>query len=264
MRKGITTIVAAVFYVLLLSNSTGSPVGSAGAPGEQTCGRSGCHGVDPNLGNAELLLDIENMPMTYEADQTYSLTVRLENTETIKNGFQIVALDAENNNAGLWTLTDTDATRERVNNATGRSYVTHTFNGNQQASWEMDWTAPTEDVGEVTFYISALDTNNNSSPSGDDLYTTSSSLSFEMPNALSSVVTGGLEVYPNPASEVVVLNNLPQDVTAIRIYNLTGKVVRSLTTRQEHLNIQDLKAGLHFVQIQTTDRVFTQQFVVQK
>ncbi len=262
MKKGIITLAGGVLFALLVGFSSGGQVQSTGAPDEQTCGNSSCHNVDPNTGSAMLKLELTGTTETYEADATYSLKVSLEDVQAAKNGFQIVALDEANNNAGTWTLTDTDAMKELAGNILAdRKYVTHTSNGNAQAEWSLDWTAPSSDVGAVTFYVSAIDADGNGAKSGDNLYTTSSSLSFATVSGLESLAARQIALYPNPASDYIYIENMPQDVIGFRIYDVQGKLIQQPAFLNK-VDVSQLQEGLYFLQLQTKEELLTKQFLV--
>ncbi len=264
MKKGIITLVGCGLFALLVAFSNGSPAEATGAPDEQTCGNSSCHNVDPNTGDAILKLEIDGTTETYEADATYTLKVLLEDAQSAKNGFQIVALDAENNNAGTWTITDANAMQERDGNTLGdRKYVTHTSNGNRQAEWSLDWTAPSSDVGAITFYISSIDSNDNGTKSGDNLYTISSSLDFSTINSVESFASKRIALYPNPSTDFITIENVASDVLQVRIYNISGQLVRQQALFGQRIDVQTLEAGVYFLQLETKTERIHKQFLVQ-
>jgi hypothetical protein len=61
-----------------------------------------------------------------------------------------------------------------------------------------------------------------------------------------------IDVYPNPASEYLILNNYaPEKVLTVELYNMSGKAVRTLTSSgtQTILNISDLSQGIYFLKL---------------
>lgn len=90
-------------------------------------------------------------------------------------GFELVALDDSNNQAGTITITDTTNTQSSVTG--GKTYVKHTSTGTypgtpNSGTWSFDWT-PNAGYGDVTFYAAGNAANNNGSTSGDLISTTS-------------------------------------------------------------------------------------------
>lgn len=264
MKKGITTLVGCTLFTLLVAFSSGGKAESTGAPDEATCGNSSCHNTSANTGSAMLNLELTGATTTYDADATYTLKVSLADAQAAKNGFQIVALDEGNNNVGAWTITDAASMKE-INGITlsDRKYVTHTGNGNQQSEWSFDWTAPSSDMGAITFYVSSIDANANGTKSGDNLYTTTSTLAFNTVSSLESLKLENIGLYPNPASEQIFLENIPTSITQIRVYDVRGALVQQ-SAYTNMLDVKELKEGLYFLQLQSEKGFSTKQFLVQR
>lgn len=180
-------ILASIFTVLggyLLSSnniyqparafSSGPPAGFTGAPGEFTCAE--CH-VPPDAGTGQITI---TAPQTYVPSQTYPVTVADINADPTRHrwGFQLTALDPGDDKAG--NLQSTDVFTQVLDNqgpGGARQYVEHTAAGtyiNQSggASWTFNWTAPSTDVGPVTFYAAGNHANNDGNTSGDNIYFT--------------------------------------------------------------------------------------------
>lgn len=70
-------------------------------------------------------------------------------------------------------------------------------------------------------------------------------------------------LYPNPASSLIYFS-ATKDVVKMTVYNHTGQVVYESNNRfkNKQLNIEGWDAGLYFLRIQTTDRLFTKTFLV--
>ncbi|MBL7830959.1 MAG: hypothetical protein JNK41_08035, partial [Saprospiraceae bacterium] len=82
-------------YMFMFYNAN-PPDGKTGAPGDGTCGE--CHGGGSFGGNIEII----GLPSTINANEAYNITVRITNTSgnAVKAGFQLIALNGSNNNAG--------------------------------------------------------------------------------------------------------------------------------------------------------------------
>ena len=138
----------------------GSPAGKTGAPGEGNCTQ--CHAgmVNSGLTTSTLTSSGNN---EYVPGNTYNLTLDIQNGST-KNGFQIVVLDSiSNSNAG--NLTITDANNTKLISGNNRSYISHKAPGTSLTHWSFDWTAPSSNVGPITFYYAYNVTNNASNSS---------------------------------------------------------------------------------------------------
>jgi hypothetical protein len=150
--------------------SSGPPPAVTGAPGESDC--QGCHFAEPRTGQFAIL----NAPANYTPGQTYTLQVRHTTNDTTRRrwGFQLTAL-ANNQAAGTFANISGNTQTQTAN---GRNYIQQTLLGSFQnqaniATWSFNWTAPTSNVGPITFYAAGNQANNNGNENGDQIYTTS-------------------------------------------------------------------------------------------
>ena len=200
--------------------SAGPPAGYTHAPGELDC--SDCH-TTPAVSSGTLALGI---PDKYTPGQTYDITVTHASADPtrVRWGFEMTALDSADEKAGAFAPAD-DLTR--VVNGEGpfpaREYVEHTskgtFAGQQNgASWTFKWTAPTEDVGPVTFYLAGNQANGDGNNSGDNIYFTFKSATFQAP-------APDFQLSVSPASRNVLSGtDALYDVTVTPLNGFTGTV----------------------------------------
>ncbi|HQY66012.1 MAG TPA: hypothetical protein PLD38_01920 [Pyrinomonadaceae bacterium] len=147
---------------------SGPPASRTSAPGEQNC--TSCH--NPGTGAGQFSI---TAPASYTPGQTYTIQVRHINADTTRKrwGFELTSLA---NNAMAGTFANIAATTKIIAGS-GRSYIEQTTAGTFQnqlggATWTFNWTAPTTNVGAVTFYAAGIQANNDGSESGDQTYTT--------------------------------------------------------------------------------------------
>ncbi|HEX8189252.1 MAG TPA: CHRD domain-containing protein [Pyrinomonadaceae bacterium] len=163
--------------------SAGPPAGFSHAPGELDC--SDCH-TTPAQSSGTLALGV---PDRYTPGQTYDITVTHASADATRArwGFQMTALDAADQKAGAFAPSDA---LTRVVSGEGpfpaREYIEHTsagtFSGQQNgAGWTFKWTAPPDDVGPVTFYLAGNQANGDGNSSGDNIYFTFKSASYQAP-----------------------------------------------------------------------------------
>jgi hypothetical protein len=172
----LTLLLVVSINTIVFTSSGQPPAGNTGAPGENTCARSGCH--TGNSATATSLIAFDTAPTGgfasgYTPGTSYNLFLNVNalpspSSSTPRNGFEIVALTAGNSQAGTFTLTNTTLTTKST--LTGREYVGHK-NANSTAAWTFRWDAPIAGTGAVTFYVVANMSNNNNSDSGDRIYT---------------------------------------------------------------------------------------------
>jgi len=206
--------------------SSGPPAGFTRAPGELDC--SDCH-TTPAQSSGTLAL---GAPEKYRPGQTYDLTVTHGTADPtrVRWGFQLTALDAADQKAGAFAPAD-DLTR--VISGEGpfpaREYVEHTqkgtFAGQQNgAVWTFRWTAPAEDVGPITFYVSGNQANGDQNSSGDNIYFTFKSAAFEPP-------APDFRLTVTPSSRTVVRGGaaVTYDVTITPLNGFSGGVTLDLS-----------------------------------
>jgi hypothetical protein len=155
-----------VFSDMAHTSSNIPPASRTGAPSEGNC--SGCHSGNLNSGSGDVVFSMEGL--TYVQDSTYSATLQIVDGSKSKFGFQVTALDNNNNMAGSFTVTNPANTAAQSN--LGRGYVSQK-SANTNNTWSFDWTAPSSDIGPVTFFVAGNAANSNNSTSGDNVYTRS-------------------------------------------------------------------------------------------
>lgn len=69
-----------------------------------------------------------------------------------------------------------------------------------------------------------------------------------------------LSIYPNPAKEVIYINNLTSDASAT-VTDVTGKQILSLSHVQNSISVSGLSKGIYFISIKDADGVHTAKFV---
>jgi uncharacterized protein (TIGR03437 family) len=172
------------------------PLSVTGAPGEGTC--VGCHytfgGADgiPDIGAGKV--QITGLPTVYTPGQTYTVTVTVSDAQARRWGFEVTAIDSSGASANAGTFEVIDGVRTLLSNTSvdgkARSYVSHkctncedsgyqvqndgTYPGRTGSNaWTFRWTAPVNSLaGDVTFYATGNAADNQTSPEGDYIYST--------------------------------------------------------------------------------------------
>ncbi|MBU2649428.1 MAG: T9SS type A sorting domain-containing protein [Bacteroidetes bacterium] len=154
--------------MLLLANSSGSPGGKTGSPGDAGANCTQCHSGTPNVVSGWISTNIP--PEGYIAGQTYNISAIGNHPGVVKFGFELTAEDALGSKTGSLLVTDPLQTKFTNN----QKAITHTSDGNTPVGnmkvWNMSWTAPNPGVGNVIFYASFNAANGNGSTSGDVIY----------------------------------------------------------------------------------------------
>ncbi|MFM2385786.1 MAG: hypothetical protein RL660_543 [Bacteroidota bacterium] len=145
----LTLLTAAVLYFSLSSSSGGYPNGSGGCS---------CHGA----ANSATTVSVSGFPSTYNAGQTYTLTLTVSNSTKVEAGFSLLVSGGTLGSAPVGTALN--GTTE-INHSTPQTMVSGT------ASWTFTWTAPTS--GSVTLSVAGNAVNNNNGTGGDQWSTAS-------------------------------------------------------------------------------------------
>jgi PKD repeat protein len=159
-----------------LTYSGGMSAGYTNAPGEANC--TSCHSGSlqtsgTNYNNVSLSGNFTGNG--YIPDSTYTITLTYSQSGKSKFGYQLTCLKSNNTMAGSFSLISGNA-KSSINNTSisggTRSYMNHTSSGNSGSgsnTWIFNWTAPSTNVGPVTFYTIVNSANNNGGNSGDEI-----------------------------------------------------------------------------------------------
>lgn len=152
------------------SYSAGPPDGNTGSPADNgsTCATLCHNSFDVNSGSAGFSI---TAPSTYTPGEEVTITVSFTNSSGVKHGFQLSALDANNEHVGLFNNVD-----NKTQTSEG-DYISHTSSGSNDSSWSVVWRAPSSAADDpVTFYAAGNEADGNSTNKGDYIYTTTASL----------------------------------------------------------------------------------------
>jgi hypothetical protein len=136
-----------------------------------------CHWENP-LNEPAGRLTIDGIPKTYTPGEQYLITVTVARPGLGRGGFQLSAREDRGDvgtGANAGTLAPVDKTTQTVTATV--TYIQHTRDGSAvvtpgTARWQMRWTAPETRV-PVIFHAAANAANDDASPLGDFVYTTS-------------------------------------------------------------------------------------------
>lgn len=257
-------------------NSNSAPASSSGAPDEKDCSTAGCHATyAANSGPGSITVQIEGAPQQYVPGKTYTISVEVNQPNINRFGFQLLALNQANDNAG--TLSPIDYTSNQVVSGYGdfasRKYITYTYKSTEAITpgtgkWYFKWTAPTTSQGKITFYAAGIAADNNGNDAGD--YTYTKSISLEAPPAYNF----SLSVFPNPINSNTQLYYSVSEESNVRIelLNALGQnesilVEESLMPGKYSLPLVaqvQLAEGLHFVRFIANNKTIVKKIIINK
>lgn len=225
-------------------SSNSAPASSSGAPGETNCTTSGCHDTyKVNSGSGISSINFESGITSYKPGQTYTITVGVSQSNLMRFGFELVALNKGQNNSG--TLTAIDPSRNQIikgyGNFSARRYITYTYMSTNAVNpgygeWTFKWTAPTTDEGDINFYLATIAADNNGNDAGDYCYTRSTILSSEKTSVPSQEFS--IKVFPNPARDVVNL-----EYTLAQNSNVKIELTNSIGENMQELDLGMQSSG---------------------
>lgn len=208
--------------------SAGPPAGYTRAPGEEPDACRECHlPQDAGTGNISI-----NAPQNYVPGQTYQISVVHTNNDATRKrwGFQLTALDDTNQRAGTLAPLAGGLTQVLDNQGPfpARQYIEHTSLGNFDgqtggATWTFNWTAPSTDVGPVTFYAAGNHANGNGNSDGDHIY-------FGFTTIAPAAAAGDFSLNITPATQTILPGaSGAYTVTVTPSNNFTGTINLSVT-----------------------------------
>ncbi len=80
------------------------------------------------------------------------------------------------------------------------------------------------------------------------------------PTAIDDVLSAEVTLYPNPASSVVYLSKAANEV---RVYNISGQMVKSKIGRVESINVDDLQKGLYLFKLSSEKGIAVQKLFIE-
>jgi hypothetical protein len=250
-----------------MQDRSGSPFAITQGP---TC--AACH----NNGsfNPGLTIDVleDGSPIDeYVPGQTYTIryTIEANAGSPSKFGVQSVILtDNDDSNAG--TFGDAPS-GTRVATIDTRKYFEHAT-GSAENTFEIEWTAPEDEAGDVTIFAAGVAANGNGTNGGDN----GTAATLALAQSLNVSTFAGPELlpikvntFPNPVADRL---NLRLDSQVAGFYdfevlNLQGK--RIWRTREQIMRgennisayVSDFPSGIYLVKISDGDNIFTDKFI---
>jgi hypothetical protein len=121
--------------------------------------------------------------------------------------------------------------------APGKKYIARIYAKNDSGYWKR---IPPADLNSVTFTVKPV-----------------------VPSAISSAGTSASSIFPNPATDVVTIENASA-ITGIKVYSVTGSLVLYQSVSDVSsvtLNVASLPAGTYIVRVATAAGITVQRFI---
>lgn len=286
-KTTLTALAIFCFFFMVLVNpdfvyteTTTPSTGNTGAPGEQSCNQAGCHvGNNVNLDMSKLTLSSVSPDITsgYAPNTLYNLYINLS-SGTSAYGFEITALDANNNAAG--TFSKTDLTKTELTTANNRQYISHKA-ANSKNAWAFRWQAPATDIGEVTFYFVGLGADGDGTAAGDVVYrgravaTTSSFSQLNLTGIapINADKVASLSIFPNPIKDKLTVQYYLHEACKMKVelLDLNGKTVQQLDEfvqapgffQRSFTFNEQLTSGIYLLKITEGEQVYVKKLLAE-
>lgn len=286
--KKILIITSVVTFPILFGQftykkSAGAHPGSTGAPGDNTCAKSGCHvGFPVTVNDTTVNQLIFSQPdSTYLPGQTYTITVRTSNPGIQRFGFEFQAItDATSLEAGTVVVTDVLRTHE-VTHMVGsdfRTSVTHNTASTPELApgfneWTFDWTAPSSNVGDIVFYYATNSTNNNNASSGDKIFRNTFRIKISPMFSINEIVDvqNANAFYDEETNQIVLNYFLKADKKVnINVFDSFGREVfkqknksKNAGQQKDELSLKNqLSSGVYYVNLSIENKSFSKKILI--
>lgn len=175
-RRKLQSIILLLFVTAVAyAKITGPDASYTDAPGDLgNC--TACHDTfhDPNVGPGSV--SVSGVPSVYNPGQQYTLMMTVQQIRQKRFGFQLTALDQSGNRAGTLSSLSSDSQVNPDTGIGGRQYIEHTEigvfpTGLSNRTWAIRWTAPSTDIGTVSFWFAGNAADGDGTNQGDYIYT---------------------------------------------------------------------------------------------
>lgn len=270
--------VLAAAPVLLLAFSSGPPVRRTGAPVDGGLDCTACHRSFAVNSDSRGGVTIDAASYTPGVKQTVKVTV--QHPEAVRWGFQLTARLASDPSKQAGTFSPNDQVRVRCDTSPGKDapcngaveFPEHSDAPRTAAgagfTFTVDWTPPSTNAGSVIFYAAGNAANGDGTNSGDQIYTTSktisavsavpASCSLTAKPAITAVVNAasfGTSASPNTLLTIfgqnfqpegtkravqaaeIVDNAFPKELSCLAV-EIDGKRVPVLYVQPDQINVQ--------------------------
>lgn len=235
IRIGVLLAAAAAVPLVVWAYATGGPppFRSGGSfPGESSCAEGGCHALPGRVNTGRGSISISVSPYKPGATQTITITVTDPATTQTRFGFEITARLASNALAQAGSFrsanpsiilfcgdpnrpTNVDPLLACTSNSiqfAGHNSAAIRNNTIGGATFSVDWTAPSTNVGKIIFAAAGNAANGNGSADpGDNVYTTSATVDAATESSPAPLIFAGGVIgagLSNPAVKTISLNGI--------------------------------------------------------
>ena len=81
-------------------------------------------------------------------------------------------------------------------------------------------------------------------------------------NFLPKIDAGQIEIYPNPASEVLFVKTLSNEIPLLQLYSLNGYLLKEV--RANEIVLKEFDAGTYLLRVTTDQGISGKPFIINK
>lgn len=251
MYKNFTYLSFIIVAAILLGNRTGpsAVLGHTGSPGDNQASCVNCHGsIAKNQTN---MISTNMTGGQYIPGDTFDISITAEDAGKSVFGFEITC-ENPNTKQKVGTWLKNNETRLKRNGGN----IGHNGQGastSDKKTWTVQWVAPSQGVGPLTFYAVTMCTNGDGVPTNDNHY--SSTYSVVEGNAdIAQLSQGTVSVFPNPTENEVYVN---VQRARLKLFNLEGKLL--INGKSNHLFLNQISPGIYLLQVDVDGQKFYQK-----
>tara|TARA_B100001029_G_C15007615_1_gene422114 strand:- start:384 stop:1184 length:801 start_codon:yes stop_codon:yes gene_type:complete len=251
MNKKLILTISVIIGLIFLSypevskgTSDGSPGGKSNSPLDGgNC--TGCHSSQLNSGQGSVIITSDMQNNEYVPGETYTITVSSSHPSFTTYGFELTA-ENQTSKSGNFTIVNSSQTK-LLNGGTSVTHKSSGTLGSATKTWSVNWTAPgfASSLGFVDFYVCALNGNGNVNNSGDEVHTFKYSVTEQQSTGHNDQEELFDILYSN--SKLIIESN--NKIELINIYNIDGKIVKSINCDKTIISTNELSSGIYFVKI---------------
>ncbi len=256
-------------FILFISSSNGRAAngsGNTGAPGDESVGQTSitckfCHTGNAIVTNTSILiLDKDSVQVNSYvpgADYTVRVSVNASTGSPKGYGFQLIGIkDSDSLDVKGFSSPSSNA-KLATTSFNNRTYAEHK-RADSLNTFEVQWKAPAQGTGSISFYAAGNGVNKNSSSDGDGASNTKLTISEAVISSSNSaeLLAQKVQIFPNPITEGRVFIQWTEDISIVKftLIDSEGRIVRSgevSDAQNTSFDVSGQTPGVYFLSLET-------------
>ncbi|MBI2258560.1 MAG: T9SS type A sorting domain-containing protein [Flavobacteriia bacterium] len=238
-------------------NGNGAPAGRTGAPGETNC--TACHNGTATTNSAINIIEVSKdgqIVNEYVPNTVYDVMLEINNS-AVKKGFQTTArIVSSNTTAGtLQAITPSTA----ILTSGTKQFINHTSTSNTNSQFFFKWTAPSDNVGEIKFYVASCVSNSNNNDSGDLIHLSQHSFTCNE-NSINELNKNSYIYYQHEKNQICFSKEMI--FQNVKVFDFNGNLLIN-KNNNENLSTLNWKKGIYFIQVNSKEKTWTKKIIIE-